>query len=68
MNLQIRPMTQEDSAPVLEMMRVFYTSPAVWSNGSEEIFEADFHACISVVRIWKDTFLKTQEIFRAMRW
>ena len=40
-------MEEKDRNQVLEMMRVFYASPAVWSNGSEEIFEADFTACIS---------------------
>jgi len=29
------------------MMRTFYASPAVLSNGSEEIFQADIDACIS---------------------
>ena len=43
----IRCMTAADKAHVMEMMRVFYASPAVLSNGSEEIFEADFHNCIS---------------------
>ena len=38
MNSIIREMTIEDKASVLEMMRVFYASPAVLSNGSEEIF------------------------------
>ena len=30
------------------MMRVFYASPAVSTNGSEEIFRADVDACLSV--------------------
>ncbi len=47
MNLQIRPMTQDDSAPVLEMMRAFYTSPAVFTDGSEEIFRNDIQACVT---------------------
>ena len=42
----IRAMEEKDRNQVLEMMRVFYASPAVWSDGSEEIFEADFAACI----------------------
>ena len=40
-------MGEKDRNPVLEMMRQFYTSPAVLSNGSEKIFEADITACIS---------------------
>ena len=47
MQSAIREMEEKDRKQVLEMMRVFYASPAVWSNGSEEIFEADFAACIS---------------------
>lgn len=42
----IRDMEEKDKNQVLEMMRVFYTSPAVLSNGSEEIFLADVNACI----------------------
>lgn len=43
----IRAMTREDTAAVLEMMRVFYASPAVLSNGSEEIFAADIENCVN---------------------
>ena len=47
MQSAIRGMEEKDRNQVLEMMRVFYASPAVLSNGSEEIFEADFATCIS---------------------
>lgn len=43
----IRPMTAEDKDSVLKMMRVFYASPAVSTDGSEEIFAADIEACAS---------------------
>ena len=43
----IRSMVAADKNAVLEMMRVFYASPTVLSNGSEEIFEADFENCIN---------------------
>ena len=36
---------QGDKQAVIEMMRVFYTSPAVFSNGSENIFLQDIEAC-----------------------
>lgn len=42
----IRDMEENDRSHVIEMMRVFYASPAVLSNGSEEIFEADIDNCI----------------------
>lgn len=47
MQIKIRSMKQQDKAAVLAMMRVFYASPAILSNGSEEIFEADFEGCVS---------------------
>jgi GNAT superfamily N-acetyltransferase len=42
----IRPMGTRDKSQVLEMMRIFYASPAVFTDGSEEIFNADFDNCI----------------------
>ena len=44
--LVIRNMIESDREKVLEMMRVFYASPAVLSNGSEEIFRNDITACV----------------------
>ena len=46
MEITIRNMQAEDETAVLEMMRVFYASEAVLSNGSEEIFRADFENCV----------------------
>ena len=43
----IRRMVREDAADVMEMMRVFYASPAVLSNGSEEIFANDIEHCVN---------------------
>ena len=43
----IREMRIEDRKTVAEMMRVFYASSAVHTNGSEEIFERDIDACLS---------------------
>ena len=43
----IRKMREDDRAAVTEMMRTFYASPAVSTNGSEEIFAADIDACVS---------------------
>lgn len=47
MNTTIRIMTREDKAIVKDMMQVFYASPAVLSNGSEEIFENDIENCVN---------------------
>lgn len=47
MNMKIRPMTAEDRSSVIDMMRVFYASPAVLSNGSEEIFLNDVENCVN---------------------
>ena len=46
MNSIIRSMEDKDRSNVIEMMRVFYASPAVLSDGSEEIFKADIDNCI----------------------
>ena len=40
-------MIREDKNVIIDMMRVFYASPAVLSNGSEEIFEADVENCVN---------------------
>ena len=47
MNIKVRPMKAEDKEAVLSMMRVFYTSPAVHTDGSEEIFSADIDNCVN---------------------
>ena len=44
---KMRPIAEIDREAVLEMMRVFYASPAVQSDGSEEIFNNDISECIS---------------------
>lgn len=46
MNTKIRKMTEADRATVVDMMRTFYHSPAVWTNGSEEIYNNDITACV----------------------
>ena len=40
-------MKECDRDTVKDMMRVFYASEAVATNGSEEIFESDINECIS---------------------
>ena len=47
MSTIIRNMRKEDKDIILDMMRVFYASPAVLSNGSEEIFTADIENCLN---------------------
>ena len=46
-NSIIRVMNEKDKTEILEMMRVFYTSPAVFTNGSEEVFLSDIENCIN---------------------
>jgi len=43
---KILSMTNAHREAILSMMRTFYTSPAVATNGSEEIFQADIDACV----------------------
>ena len=45
--MSVRLMVREDKPAVLEMMRTFYASPAVLSNGSEEIFSKDIENCLN---------------------
>ena len=47
MSTTIRKMIESDKENVREMMRVFYASPAVLSNGSDEIFENDIENCVN---------------------
>ena len=43
---ETRPMVAQDTEAVLEMMRSFYSSPAVYTNGSDEIFKTDIEQCV----------------------
>lgn len=43
----IRKMKHEDRETILAMMRTFYASDAVFTNGSEEIFVVDVDTCVS---------------------
>ena len=45
--MEIQLMTQCHAEIVHQMMRTFYASPAVHTNGSDEIFWNDIQACIS---------------------
>ena len=47
MSTVIRPMEEKDRSSVMEMMQEFYASPAVFTNGSAEIFQADIDHCLS---------------------
>lgn len=46
MNCTIRDIEERDRTQVVGMMRTFYASPAVFSNGSDEIFNTDIDNCI----------------------
>ena len=47
MNSTIRPMMPQDKSDIFEMMRIFYASDAVFTNGSEEIFLSDIENCVN---------------------
>lgn len=47
MNISFRRMDEEDKTAVLNMMRTFYHSPALYTNGSEEIFLANFENSVN---------------------
>lgn len=44
---EIIMMERRHEAEILGMMRVFYNSAAVFTNGSEEIFRADIENCVN---------------------
>ncbi|MBR2179186.1 MAG: GNAT family N-acetyltransferase [Selenomonadaceae bacterium] len=44
---EVRKMCQMDRAIVVDMMRRFYNSPALITNGSEEIFASNVDNCLS---------------------
>ncbi len=46
MDFVIRKITQSDFDEVFAMMKTFYNSPAVFTNGSDEIFQSDIAACL----------------------
>ena len=46
MTAKIRKMKEQDREEVKEMMQVFYHSPAVFTNGSEKIYNNDITACV----------------------
>lgn len=46
LNTVIRHIEEKDRGSVIEMMEEFYSSPAVSTNGSREIFDADIDNCI----------------------
>lgn len=47
MEFKIRKIKEEDKMEILSMMEEFYSSDAVYTNGSREIFENDFKQCIN---------------------
>ena len=47
MGISIRVMEICDKQTVFEMMRTFYSSTAVYTNGSDEIFNNDINNCIN---------------------
>ena len=47
MKSTIRKMLPQDKDAVFKMMQTFYASPAIFTNGSDEIFLNDIEACVS---------------------
>ena len=47
MKSKIRYMEERDRQHILEMMRIFYSSDAVFTNGSEKIFNTDISSCVN---------------------
>lgn len=47
MDFIIRKINKDDKNDILSMMEDFYSSDAVFTNGSKEIFETDYLTCIN---------------------
>ena len=47
MEFKIRKIKENDRCEILSMMEDFYSSEAVFTNGSKEIFTEDFEQCIN---------------------
>lgn len=60
--MTIRKMTGADRAAVLSMMRTFYASPAVFTDGSEEIFLRDIENCTGSNPFVEGYILETEGI------
>lgn len=46
MDITIRKICSDDKIKVIEIMQEFYSSPAVFTNGSMEIFNANVNTCL----------------------
>lgn len=62
MVISIRKMNPKDQDLVLEMMRNFYSSPAVFTDGSEEIFLRDIENCTGSNPFVEGYILETEGI------
>jgi len=47
MKFKIREMNRNDKTEIISMMKAFYSSDAVFTSGSDEIFQQDFENCIN---------------------
>lgn len=46
MDIIFRKFKNSDFDEIFSMMKTFYNSPAVFTNGNDEIFKADIEACL----------------------
>lgn len=47
MKINFRYIDEQDRQQIIEMMRIFYSSEAVFTDGSDEIFNTDIDNCIN---------------------
>lgn len=47
MNISFRKFVESDKNEIVSMMKTFYSSDAVYTNGNLEIFCSDFDTCVS---------------------
>lgn len=60
----IRQMRLSDKEEVLSMMKTFYSSDAVFTNGSKEIFLNDFKNCVENSPYLKGYIFQTEDVIQ----
>ena len=61
MKIQYRKINKNDKKELLDMMRIFYSSNALYTNGSEEIFNSNFENALNNTQYLECYFIVSLE-------
>ena len=61
MKIQYRKINKNDKNELLDMMRIFYSSNALYTNGSEEIFNSNFENALNNTQYLECYFIVSLE-------